>query len=89
MTTHYNFFKSCLRTAEEKYNEVLHTPRARASQLQEEVFEILRQIESALRDNELTPVEASELRNAFIRLDFVNISQARAAMKESEKMTQK
>lgn len=89
MTQLYNFFKSCLRTAEEKYNEALYTPRVRTSQLQEEVFEILRQIESSLKDKELTPAEASELRNAFIRLDFANISQARAAMKESEKMKQK
>jgi hypothetical protein len=89
MTQNYNFFKSCLRTAEEKYNEALHTPRARASQLQNEVFEILKQIEISLRDNELTPVEASQLRNAFIRLDFANISQARAALMKSEKMKQK
>ena len=89
MTQYYNFFKSCLRTAEEKYNEALYTPRARTSQLQEEVFEILKQIETALKDKELSPVEASELRNGFIRLDFANISAARAAMKESEKMKQK
>lgn len=85
----YNFFKSCLKTAENTYKMLLYTQRARGAHLQKEVCEILKQIDTALYCNELTPEEANELKNAFIKLDFSNISTARAAMIKSEKMKQR
>ena len=87
--SYYEFFKSCLKTTEETYNKLIETPRERGSHLQSEVFDILKQIEISARDKELTPSEANELKNAFMKFDFTNLSTARAALRKSEKMKQK
>ena len=84
----YEFFKSCLNTAKSTYNNILNTPKARGAHLQKEVCEILGQLETALKYGELTPVEVNELKNEFIKLDFANISSARAAAVKSAKMQQ-
>lgn len=82
----YEFFKSCLKTAEGTYNALIKTPRARGSHLQKEIYEILTQIDTSLKYNEITPAQAQELKNAFIKLDFQNLAAARQAREKSLKM---
>lgn len=73
----YGFFESCLKTTQMKYKELSNEPRARASQYDRQVKEILNQIHTAWKCEELTEKEAIYLTNEFKNIDFSKISQFR------------
>ena len=81
----YEFFVSCLNTAKEKFEELVKTPRARGSNLQDEVMELKEKVRVAKDYDEITVEEAIYLTNEFNKIDFTKLSQARAAIKEREK----
>jgi hypothetical protein len=78
----YEFFTSCLSTAQEKFKELVNTPRARGDNLADEVKEILEQIRTAKNYDEITVEQADYLTNEFKSIDFTKLSQVRAANKE-------
>ena len=59
----------------------MRTPRARGAHLQKELNEILAQIDKAYSYGELTQTEYRELKAAFIKFDFCNMSLSRAALR--------
>lgn len=83
--SNYEFFTSCLKTAQDKYKELLKTPRARGGNLQDEIKEIKEKIRRAVWYEELTEDESKELIDKFDKIDFNNLSKDRAAIKEREK----
>ena len=80
----YEFFTSCLKTAQAKYDELIKTPRARGGNLQNEVKEIKEQIRKAEWCEEITKEEAKYLTREFDKINFDNLSKDRAAIKERE-----
>lgn len=82
----YEFFTSCLKTAQDKYTELVNTPRARAGNLIDELKDIARQIEVAANFDEITPEQAIFLKKEFGKIDFSNLARDRAATKEREKL---
>ena len=79
------FFLSCLRASNDKYNELLNKPRARAGSLPEEVKEIICKINTALEYEEISVEQAQFLLSEFKKIDFTNLAEARRANKEREK----
>lgn len=85
--TYYNFFEHCLNTTKNKYQELINDLHScRRPTLKQEVSEILKQIDTALLYGELTAAEAKYLKDEFNKLDFMNISAARMAARQSQKM---
>lgn len=85
----YGYFKNCLDTTKKTYNKILNTPKARGAHLENEKREILSQLETSFKYQEITPSQYSELKTEFLKIDFENISKARAALINSKKMKQK
>ena len=83
--SYYEFFVSCLRTTKEKYQELVNTPRARGGNLSNELKEIKEQIKKAEWCEDITAEQARFLTSEFNKIDFDNLSKARAANKEREK----
>ena len=83
--SHYEFFKSCLSTAQARFTELVDTPRARGGNLADEVKEILEKIRIAQMYDEITEEEAVYLTKEFKKIDFSKLAQTRAANKEREK----
>lgn len=73
----YGFFESCLETTRAKYKELCDKPKARAAQYDKQVKEILNQIHTAWKYNEITEKEAIYLTNEFRNIDFTKISEYR------------
>ena len=57
--------------------------------LQAEVSEILSEIDISLMHGELTQDEAKNLKDEFRKLDFMNISAARIAKRQSDKLARR
>ena len=70
----YGFFTSCLTTTQNKLKELTDKPRARVGQYNEQVKDIIRQIEMAYKDGELTPEQALYLLKEFKEIDFTKLS---------------
>lgn len=81
----YNFFASCLKTAQDKYKELVDTPRARGSHLADEVKELIEKVRIAQTYDEITKEQAIYLTNEFKKIDFTSLAKERAARKEREK----
>ena len=85
--TYYKFFEGCLNTAKKKFYELIDDQHScRRPTLKQELVEILKQIDTALSYGELTAAEAKFLKDEFNKLDFMNISAAGMAAKQSQKM---
>ena len=86
MTQQYNFFLGCLNVAKKKHQDLINDLHScRRPTLRDEVVGILKQIDIALSYGELTAEEAKFLKDEFNKLDFMNISIARAAVRQSQK----
>ena len=81
----YEFFTSCLKTAQDKYKELIDTPRARAGNLVDELKDIKQQIKVAAEYDEITAEQAIYLTKEFEKIDFSNLAKDRSATKEREK----
>ena len=75
--TMYGFFESCLRTTKEKYKELSNKSNVRAAQYNKQVKEILNQIHTAWKCEEISEKEAVYLTNEFKNIDFTKISEYR------------
>lgn len=81
----YEFFTSCLKTANNKFDELVETPRARGGNLADEIKEIKEKIRIAYEYDEITKEQATYLTKEFDKIDFTKLSQVRAMNKEREK----
>lgn len=81
----YEFFTSCLKTTQDKYRELLNKPRARAGKLKDELKDIVDNIQTALKYDEINAEQARYLLGEFRKINFDNLARDRAANKEKEK----
>lgn len=81
----YEFFTSCLKVANDKFKELVETPRARGGNLQDEIRELKEKVRIAKDYDEITVEEATYLMKELDKIDFSKLSQVRAAIKEREK----
>lgn len=82
----YGFFKHCLKATQDKLNELINTPRARGTRYIDELNDILRQLDIAYKDEQLTDEEYRELKQEFRKIDFLKIAEYRRIKKEREQM---
>ena len=81
----YEFFTSCLSTAQAEFDRLVKTPRARGNNLDDEIKELLEKVRIARDYDEISNEQAVYLTNEFKKIDFTKLAQARAANKEREK----
>ena len=82
----YGFFKHCLKATQDKMNELINIPRARGTRYIDELNDILRQLDIAYKDEQLTDEEYMELKQEFRKIDFLKIAEYRRIKKEKEQM---
>lgn len=81
------FFENCLRTAKNKYTQLLNTPRGRGANLNNEICEIIQRIEKSIKYGELEQIKGRELIKEFQKIDFSKLAEERAELKKQEKRT--
>jgi len=81
----YEFFASCLVTAQKKFDELVETPRARGGNLDQEIKELIEKVRIARQYDEISEEQAAYLTKEFKKIDFTRLAQVRAANKEREK----
>lgn len=80
----YEFFTSCLKVANEKFDELINTPRARAGSLIDEIKELKEKVRIAREYDEITDEQYAYLTKEFNKVDFTRLAEIRAANKERE-----
>ncbi len=83
--SHYEFFNSCLKTANDKFDELVKTPRARGGNLADEIKELIEKVRVACEYGEISKEEAIYLTKEFKKIDFTKLPEVRAANKERER----
>ena len=80
----YEFFTNCLNVAHARFDELVKKTRARGGNLDNEIKEILKMIETARDYDEISIEQAIYLINEFKKIDFTKLSKEREAIKERE-----
>ena len=82
--SYYGFFEGCVRTAEEMFEKLLNTPRARATQYEKDKQELINQIRISESYGEITHSEMRLLISKLQNIHFDEVSKARAEAKRKK-----
>lgn len=86
MSNQYNFLNNSVKNAEAAFDAAVNSKNTRSLTFQKERQDILNQIKMAYEYKEIDKQEFMDLSNRLAKVDFSKVPEARAKIKEAQKV---